>query len=185
MKNHQIIFIAAILGIMGCNNPTANTPETTRLVPGTPEYEIESEKIMNTINEEFKAYFVKDYETWQSQFVQKDYFKYWGYWDGYPEKIRQYNTWEELDLDKQKRMAGETKTYWDGNNVGMDIRDLNLQIRGDVAWVTFKQISRDQKTGEFLGEALETKILEKEMDEWKIAYLNFLYLPMEETTEDE
>ncbi len=185
MKTCKIIFLVLTLSIFGCNTTTDTPQATARLLPGTPEYEVESEKIMNTINEEFKAYFVKDYEAWQSQFIQEDYFKYWGYWEGYPEKIRQYNTWEELDIDKQKRMAGETKAYWDGNNVGMDIRDLNLQIRGDVAWVTFKQISRDQKTGEFLGEALETKILEKEKGEWKIAYLNFLYLPMEETTEDE
>ncbi len=66
----------------------------------------------------------------------------------------------------------------------MDIRDLNVQIRGDVAWVTFKQISRDQKTGKFLGEALETKILEKENREWKIAYLNFLYLPADQENTD-
>lgn len=77
-------------------------------------------------------------------------------------------------------MAGETVAYWDDNNVGMDIRDVNLHIYNEVAWITFKQISRDQQTGEYLGEALETKILEKEDGDWKIAYLNFLYLPTEE-----
>ncbi len=179
MKVAKIISWISLLMIFGCSGSHSDTVASTKLVPGTPEYEAESEKIMNTIHEEYKAYFVKDYEAWQSKFIQEDYFKYWGYWDGYPEKIRQYNTWEELDEGKQKRMAGETKIYWD-ENAGMEIRDLNVQIRGEVAWVTFKQISRDQKTGEFLGEALETKILEKEDGVWKIAYLNFLYLPTEE-----
>jgi hypothetical protein len=65
----------------------------------------------------------------------------------------------------------------------MDISDLDIQIRGNVAWVTFKQKTTDQETGEFLGEALETKILEKIDGKWKIAYLNFLYLPMEVSAE--
>ncbi len=180
MKILRIILLLITAGIVGCNNPVPKAEASTKLLPGTPEYEAESEKIMATINEEFKAYFIKDYDEWQKKYIHKEYFKYWGYWDGYPEKIRQYNSWEELDIDKKKRMAGATKAYWDGSNVGMDIRDLNVQIRGEVAWVTFKQISRDQKTGEYLGEALETKILEKENGEWKIAYLNFLYLPSDQ-----
>lgn len=184
MKIVRIALLIISAGIIGCQNLSPELEKSTKLVPGTPEYEAESEKIMATINAEFIAYFIKDYEEWQSKYVHEDYFKYWGYWDGYPEKIRQYNTWQELDIDKKKRMASETKAYWDGENVGMDIRDLNIQIRGDVAWATFKQISRNQKTGEYLGEALETKILEKEDGEWKIAYLNFLYFPSKEENAD-
>jgi len=111
--------------------------------------------------------------------VQENYLKYWGFWEGYPEKVRQYNSWKMLDEDKRKRMAGEIKAYWDEDNPGMEMRDINLQIRGDVAWITFRSISKNQKTGAFLGESLETKILEKIDGVWKIAYLNFLYLPME------
>ncbi len=182
MKVIKIMLWVSLFGIFGCNPPSPNTEAPSKLVPGTPEYEAESEKIMGTIHAEYKAYFIKDYEAWQSKFVHEDYLKFWGYWEGYPEKVRQYNNWEELDVDKRKRMAGEITAYWD-ENAGMEIRDLNVQIRGEVAWVTFKQISRDQKTGEFLGEALETKILEKVDGEWKIAYLNFLYLPTEEEGE--
>jgi hypothetical protein len=185
MRIIAITFLLIAIGLGGCSTRNTNPQSNRKLEPGTPAYEAESEQIMNTINEEFKAYFVKDYETWQSKFIHQDYFRYWGYWDGYPEKIRQYNSWEELDTDKRKRMAGETKAYWDDNNVGMDIRDLNLQIRDEVAWVTFRQISRDQETGDFLGEALETKILEKENGEWKIVYLNFLYLPTDKENTEE
>jgi hypothetical protein len=62
---------------------------------------------MEVINEEYQAYFIKDYEAWSDKFVQEDYLKYWGYWEGYPEKIRQYSSWKELDTDKKKRMANE------------------------------------------------------------------------------
>ena len=134
---------------------------------------------MNVIQREYKAYFIKDYTTWAACFVHADYLKYWGYWEGYPEKIRHYDTWAEVDADKKKRMTGEIKAYWDSPDMGMDITELNVQVRGDIAWVTFRQRSTDHATGEFLGESLETKILEKIGGEWKIAYLNFLYLPLE------
>jgi hypothetical protein len=134
---------------------------------------------MDLIKLEHRAYFEKDYDVWQSTYVQTDYLKYWGFWEGYDEKVRQYNSWLEVSTDKKNRFDGVITAYWDENKVGMDISDLNIQIRGDVAWVTFKQKTKDQVTGESLGEALETKILEKIEGNWKIAYLNFLYLPME------
>ena len=133
---------------------------------------------MDLIKLEHRAYFEKDYDAWQNTYVQKEFLKYWGFWEGYDEKVRQYNSWEELAADKKNRFDGVITAYWDENKVGMNINDLNIQIRGDVAWVTFKQVTKDQDTGESLGEALETKILEKINGEWKIAYLNFLYLPV-------
>ena len=176
MKMIISILLASTIIFVGCNGENDSAQKQT-----ASNYENEKQAIMDVIHEEYKAYFIKDYEAWQSKFIHQDYLKYWGFWDGYPEKVRQYNSWNEVDTDKKKRMAGETKAYWDENQVGMDIRDLNVQIRGDVAWVTFKQVSTDQETGEFLGEALETKIMEKENGQWKIAYLNFLYLPTEQS----
>jgi len=177
MKKLVILYFA--ICILSCDNKNSQNQITNVLDSNSPEYMEESSKIMDVINEEFKAYYVKDYEAWQSKFIHQDYLKYWGYWEGYPEKVRQYNSWEELNTDKKKRMAGEIKAYWDENVVGNDIRDLNVQIRGDVAWVTFRQRSTDQETGELLGNSLETKILEKENGEWKIAYINFIYLPLD------
>jgi len=143
----------------------------------------ESAKIMDVIKGEYQAYFKKDYEGWSEKFIHEDYLKAWGFWEGYPEKIRQYNTWEELATDKKKRMVNEIKAYWDENKPGMNISEFDIQIRGDVAWITFKQRSTDQETDEFLGKSLETRILEKINGKWKIAYLNFLYLPMEGSDE--
>jgi len=177
---HWYVYFGAFVMLMliGCKDPNsrknAGSPDASR------DNSKDSTEIMAVLRGEYKAYFEKDYEAWASKFVHKDYLRYWGFWEGYPEKIRQYNTWKELDDDKKKRMAGETKAYWDENNPGMEMRDINLQIRGDVAWITFNAISRDQKTGAFLGESLETKILERIDGSWKIAYLNFLFLPMAE-----
>ncbi len=172
------LYSGVVFIILSCGQHEKNQTSTT-LEANSPEYIEESRKIMDVIKLEHRAYFEKDYNAWQSTYVQADYLKYWGFWEGYDEKVRQYNSWQEVSADKKNRFDGEITAYWDENKVGMDISDLNIQIRGDVAWVTFKQKTKDQVTGESLGEALETKILERIDGQWKIAYLNFLYLPME------
>lgn len=178
MNKKAFIFIALVV-LIACNTNTNKEKNTAPQPAPAHDFAKDSAEIMAVLKGEYKAYFEKDYAAWSSKFVQEDYLKYWGFWEGYPEKVRQYNSWKMLDEDKRKRMAGEIKAYWDEDNPGMEMRDINLQIRGDVAWITFRSISKDQKTGAFLGESLETKILEKIDGVWKIAYLNFLYLPME------
>ena len=54
----------------------------------------------------------------------------------------------------------------------------NFRITKDMAWYTFEQDSYEKDTRKFLGKSLETRILEKENGEWKIAYLAFHYYPM-------
>ena len=176
MYRYLFVWVVLTLMVSSCKESTSNKNE--RAQDATQDYAKDSTAIIAVIKGEYRAYFEKDYAAWASKFVQKDYLRYWGFWEGYPEKVRQYNNWKELDEDKKKRMAGEIKAYWD-ESAGMDMRNINLQIRGDVAWITFTSISKDQKTGAFLGESLETKILERVDGSWKIAYLNFLYLPME------
>ena len=141
----------------------------------------ETEKIMDVIKGEYKAYFEKDQPGWSDKFVQADHLRFWGYWEGYPDKVRHYDSWKDLYEGKKNRFEIDTAGYWNENEPVMDIHDLNVQIRGKVAWVTFRQRSKDGKTDAFLGESLETKILEKIAGKWKIAYANFLYLPMEDT----
>lgn len=172
-----IIPVLFIFYLSSCGSSDTN-PMNEMYKSGTATYSEDSTAIMKVIRLEHRAYFEKDYDAWQSTYVQENYLKYWGYWEGYDEKVRQYNSWVEVSEDKKKRFDGVITAYWDENAVGMNISDLNLQIRGDVAWVTFKQKSFDQSTGALLGEALETKIMEKIEGKWKIAYLNFLYLPL-------
>jgi hypothetical protein len=168
-----IVSAALVACSVNDNNEKATAP------PAASERAKDSLEIMDVLWGEYKAYFEKDYQAWAAKFVHDDYVRYWGFWEGYPEQVRQYNGWKMLDEDKRKRMAGEIKAYWDQNNPGMEMSDINLQIRGNVAWITFRSVSKDTKTGAFLGESLETKILEKVNGEWKIAYLNFLYLPLQ------
>ncbi len=142
------------------------------------DYEKESAQIMEVIKGEYRSYFEKNYEAWSGSMVQEDYYRQFGYWEGYPEKIRHYDSWEDLRKVKLERFAVDSAGYWNENEPVMEINDLNIQVRNNVAWVTFRQRTTDQETGEFLGEAWETRILEKINGQWKIAYHSWLYNPL-------
>ena len=64
------------------------------------------------------------------------------------------------------------------NPSAYDVRreQINLQVRGDAAWVTYNQYGAD--TGDarmdMPGLSRETKILEKHEGQWKLAYVCFL-----------
>ena len=53
----------------------------------------------------------------------------------------------------------------------------NFRISKDMAWYTFEQFSYEKGTRKQVGRSLETRILEKHDDKWKIAYLGYHYFP--------
>ena len=55
-------------------------------------------------------------------------------------------------------------------------KNMNLRIFKDVAWLTFDQYGEDtgDETMDMPGLSRETRILEKENGEWKIAYVGWL-----------
>jgi hypothetical protein len=166
----QSIFMLMLLAGCSGNSDTASS---------STDYGSEAAQIMDVIKAEYRSYFEKNYEVWSGCMVQEDYYKQFGYWEGYPEKIRHYDSWTMLKEVKQERFDVDSAGYWNENEPVMEINDVNIQIRKDVAWVTFRQRTTDQETGDFLGEAWETRILEKINGQWKIAYHGWLYSPME------
>ena len=55
-------------------------------------------------------------------------------------------------------------------------KNINLQVRGNVAWATFDQYG--EQTGDTLmdmpGLSRETRVLEKQNGKWRIAYSGWL-----------
>lgn len=138
--------------------------------------ELEQEKtaIKAVIAMETDAYYKQDFTRWKQAFVDQPYFRSYGYWEGYPEKVRYYNGFDALESFK-KTQFDQDKTVWKGSK---EIRtNENLRVTDDMAWYTFEQksLSADGKT--VLGNSVETRILEKHEGQWKIAYLGFHYLP--------
>lgn len=138
------------------------------------ETEREKIAIKAVIAKETEAYYKQDFETWQSTYVNKPWFRSYGYWEGYPDKVRYFNGFDTLKNFKKKQFT-ENRTLWIGSTE--ERSNENIRIHGDMAWYTFDQVSYEKDTRKVLGRSVETRILEKLDGEWKIAYLGFHYLP--------
>ncbi|WP_153800551.1 hypothetical protein [Foetidibacter luteolus] len=134
----------------------------------------EQKAITKLIEAETTAYYRQDFETWKDCFVNENYFRQYGFWEGYPEKVKYFNGFDSLKNFKQKQFA-ENRTIWKDSYEKR--HNENFRIYDKVAWYTFEQDSFDGTTHQLLGQSIETRILEKHGGKWKIAYLGFHYLP--------
>lgn len=160
MKN--LLFTLGLCAIMGFGCQPA------------PDIEADKAAIRALIDQETEAYFAQDFETWKGTHLESPSFRKHAYWEGFPQKIVFHNGFESLQDEKKKQFEADA-TLWQGF-VG-ERSNENFRIGPDMAWYTFEQISHDKGTGQFLGRSLEARFLEKHDDQWKIAYLSYLYFP--------
>lgn len=140
----------------------------------TIDYEKEKAAIKAIIAKETESYYKQDFEAWKSTYLQTPAFRKFGYWEGYSEKIVSNIGFESLSAEKKKQFDSN-ETLWQGSTE--ERTNENFRISKDMAWYTFEQNSYEKNTRKFLGKSLETRILEKQNGEWKIAYLGFHYYP--------
>jgi len=163
----RIIFLLGMCFFLTyCNqqNPENNTVN----------FEKEKAAIKAVIAKETESYYKQDFEAWKSTYLQSPAFRKFGYWEGYPEKVAANMGFESLSGEKKKQFD-KNETLWQGSTE--ERKNENFRISNDMAWYTFDQYSYEKDTRKFLGKSLETRILEKENGEWKIAYLGFHYYP--------
>ncbi len=142
--------------------------------PAVVDYEKEKAAIRAVIAKETESYYKQDFEAWKSTYLQTAAFRKFGYWEGYPEKVVANIGFESLATEKKKQFDSN-ETLWQGSTE--ERTNENFRITANMAWYTFEQNSFEKGTRKFLGKSLETRILEKENGEWKIAYLGFHYYP--------
>ncbi len=142
--------------------------------PPTVDFEKEKAAIQAVIAKETESYYKQDFEAWKSTYLDSPAFRKFGYWEGYENKIEAYNGFQSL-ADVKKKQFEANETLWQGSTE--ERSNENFRISNDMAWYTFEQNSFEKDTRKFLGKSLETRILEKENGEWKIAYLGFHYYP--------
>lgn len=140
------------------------------------DLEAEKAAIRKVVLNETETYYKQDFEGWKNCFVNATYFRQYGYWEGYPDKVRYFDGFDTLAKVKVLQFK-ENRTYWKGSYEKQS--NENFRIYNDIAWYTYEQESFDGKTHEFLGKSVELRILEKHNGEWKIAYLGYHYLPLE------
>ena len=140
----------------------------------TLDFEKEKAAIQAVIAKETESYYKQDFEAWRSTYLQSPAFRKFGYWEGYPEKVVSNIGFESLEKEKKKQFD-KSQTLWQGSTE--ERKNENFRISNNMAWYTFEQSSYEKDTRKLLGISLETRILEKENGEWKIAYLGFHYYP--------
>ena len=140
-------------------------------------FEKEKAAIQAVIAMETESYYKQDFEAWKSTYLQSSAFRKFGFWEGYSEKVVSNIGFESLAAEKKKQFDANA-TLWRGSTE--ERTNENFRITNDMAWYTFEQNSYEKETRKFMGKSLETRILEKENGQWKIAYLGFHYYPMEE-----
>jgi hypothetical protein len=143
------------------------------------DFEKEKSAIRAVIARETESYYRQDFEAWKSTYLQSPDFRKVGYWDGYPEKVVYYIGFESLATEKKKQFDAN-ETLWQGSTE--ERTNESFRITNDMAWYVFEQNSYEKESRKFLGKSIETRILEKENGEWKIAYLGFHYYPVEQET---
>ena len=158
--------ILALLTFQSCQNNA----------PVAPVLDLEREKaaIRQVIAQETEAYYRQDFAAWKNTYADTAYFRLYGYWEGYPEKVSVYNGFDTLEAVKKLQFQGD-QTIW--KNSTEERSDENFRIFPEVAWYTFEQHSYAADTRKFLGKSVETRILEKHGGQWKIVYLGFHYFP--------
>lgn len=168
MKFYICLF-SFCMGLMNCQQQQpANNP-----------LDVEKEKasIRAVIAKETESYYKQDFEAWKSTYLQSPAFRKFGYWEGYPGKVVSNIGFESLAAQKKEQFDANA-TLWKGSTE--ERQNENFRITDDMAWYTFEQLSYEKDTRKLLGRSLETRILEKENGEWKIAYLGFHYYPEED-----
>lgn len=136
--------------------------------------EKEKAAIKAVIAKETETYYRQDFEGWKSTYLNDPGFRKYGYWEGYTEKVVFYNGFDALAAEKKSQFE-QNQTLWTGSV--HERKNENFRITDNMAWYTFEQASFEKDSGKLLGKSLETRILEKQNGEWKIAYLGYHYFP--------
>lgn len=127
-------------------------------------------EILALIHRNRIAIWTGDFELWSTCFVHTDYLTRWGWWKS--GGIFERYGWD--DIAARARTGGPPRK--DANAYDTEVRDLRLQVRGDVAWATFHQHYPDYREAGYIGPGLvrEMRIFERVDGVWKVAFLGFL-----------
>ena len=119
----------------------------------------EEEAIMNTIAQETRGWWERDFDKWSDAWAHKDYV----YWSGTTNVMHvEVEGWKAL-----KKYARENfEKFPEPNQTPVDREAWKFRIYGYAAWVRFTQISD--------GVSKETRILEKINGKWKIVHVGWI-----------
>lgn len=156
MNPRSVIYVILSILIFG-NGCMDNATEKQKT---NPRMDLEQEKtsILKVLNDETKAAFNRDYAGWKEKWIQKSYVTktYMNFADN---SMSETLGWKEIDdfvrtyIEEHPEPAPLPKL----------VDSIDVRIYGNGAWVMYEQV--DPK----LGTKRETRLMEKENGQWKIA----------------
>lgn len=141
--------------------------------------EAERAAVMDAVETETRLFFSLDYDKWKECFLDTSYYTYAGYWDGYldtkgiriHEGYKSFTGTEAEDFNFRKtKGAGWAYQIAERTNV-------NVQISGSLAYVTFSEVAYHKTTKESYPSNLQIRVLQKKDGKWKICHMGYYFFP--------
>lgn len=132
------------------------------------EFSGEEKKIMQVIEDESKHFWGRNFEAWSALYVHQPYVVWSASTQSGVRIFQGWNAWQK-----------EVKTYFTNDPDPQPYEGVVykynyiFRIYKNGAWVAFQQMNNGTKT-------FETRILEKERGQWKIAMVQLMYNANEE-----
>lgn len=148
--------LITLIFTIGCGNNEENTP--TNKEKQSPDFEQEKTAIIATLNDETKAAFQRDYESWTKKWVQD------------PTITKTYINFPENSFTESigwKEISGFVKTFIEEHPepepLPTLLNDVDVRLYGNGAWVSYEQQDSVR------GLKRETRLMEKINGQWRIA----------------
>jgi DNA-binding CsgD family transcriptional regulator len=125
--------------------------------------------IRRVLDEVHAAVWTKDFERFARHHVQADYARRWAWW--LPDTLVIKEGWEAIGERLARIMADPMMP--DGVSTRVERENFNLRVEGNMAWVTFDQVSPTPPNWSvgIAGISREMRVLEKHDGEWKVAFV--------------
>ncbi|QLG44112.1 hypothetical protein [Costertonia aggregata] len=151
-----VLALTILLFIMGCQE--VKEQKTTDATTPPVNTELEKKAILKTLNDETKAAFQRDYESWQEKWVHdSDITK--TYIDFAENKFSESVGWDEIS----QFVKTFIKEHPEPEPVPKVLDKIDVRLYGAGAWVIYEQ------QDSLRGLKRETRLMEKINGEWKIA----------------
>ena len=169
---HQRVLVVLLSAVVLSPRVIAAQAPGAALLPATSQAAQDSIDVMKAIDDESAAFWNKDYDAWASHLVHAPYTRIVGWWKTGGISVKE--GWDAISAGMKKTMHDSPKPNVTASRVRRD--NINLQVRGAVAWVTFDQYGLDtgDKRMDMPGLSRETRVLEKVDGSWRIAYIGWL-----------
>ena len=148
--------MSILISLLGCKENNSN--KINESVNPIDFFEKEKKEILKVLNDETKAAFNRDYQSWKDKWVQEKYVTktYMNFADN---TMTETLGWDEIN--------NFVKTYIEEHPepapIPSLVDEIDVRLYGDGAWVAYEQNDAER------GLKRETRLMEKVKGQWKIA----------------